>query len=205
MRNSDDVLIIFVKNAEAGKVKTRLAKTVGNENALKVYKHLIQHTHDITARIPVDKWVFYSKTVEEFDLFEGRSYRKSRQVGEGLGDRMLAAFKEAFEAGYQRVSIIGSDCYDLNAEILTDAFRALHENEVVIGPAKDGGYYLLGMSELYADLFQNKKWSTEDVILDTMLDLKNLKLNYHLLPALSDVDHEKDLGPLRSLLDQADI
>ena len=203
MTTHQQVLLIFVKNPEAGKVKTRLAKTVGPENALTIYKHLLQHTHDVTEPLAAEKIVYYSRNVEEFDLFESHHFEKARQSGGDLGERMLNAFTNAFRAGYHRAVIIGSDCYELTTEILEQAYQALDESNVVVGPAKDGGYYLLGMQNLYPELFQNKKWSTEDVILDTLLDLKNLDLTYTMLPPLSDVDHEEDLGSLASLLQKS--
>ena len=117
-----------------------------------------------------------------------------------LGERMERAFGQAFAQDYDKVIIIGSDCIEISTEIIEDALKALDDHNVVIGPAHDGGYYLLGMDRHYPHLFKNKIWSTEDVFLDTLLDIKKLKLSYSLLPTLSDVDEEKDLGVLRKHL-----
>ncbi|MBI3518497.1 MAG: TIGR04282 family arsenosugar biosynthesis glycosyltransferase, partial [Bacteroidetes bacterium] len=115
------------------------------------------------------------------------------QNGKELGDKMGNAFVKAFNMKYKKVIIIGSDCLDLNENIISDAFKLLDEQEVVLGPARDGGYYLLGMRNYYPQLFKNKTWSSENVLLDTLLDLSNLNLSFKLLPTLSDIDVEKDL------------
>ena len=193
---SDNLLMIFVRNPELGKVKTRLAKTVGDEMALEVYLTLLEHTRKITEDLAADKMVFYNGYINEEDLFEQHKFDKALQNEGDLGHKMLKAFEYAFTLGYKHVSIIGSDCYELTTPVLTDAFENLKQEDVVIGPAKDGGYYLIGMNTLHHQLFENKRWSTENVILDTMLDLKELNLSYALLPTLSDVDHEEDLGDL---------
>lgn len=190
-------LIIFVKNPELGKVKTRLAATIGDEAALEVYLQLLEQTNRVTGVLPMEKVIYYSQRIDDYDLFQSHVYRKDVQEGDDLGDRMLNAFRKAFEDGHERVVIIGSDCYELTSEILLEAFSALDENDAVIGPAKDGGYYLLGMRSLHEAFFRNKKWSTENVILDTMLDIQQLSLSYHLLPTLSDVDHEEDLNSIK--------
>ena len=118
-------------------------------------------------------------------------FQKHQQVGEDLGIRMLHAFKNGFKAGYEKVMIIGSDLYDLTAETIENAFIALENNEVVIGPAEDGGYYLLGMNSLEEKVFKNKDWGTETVRKDTLEDLKDKKV--FLLGELNDVDVFEDI------------
>ena len=106
---------------------------------------------------------------------------------------MATAFKELFDLNYDSVCIIGSDCYELNSEIIEEAFQKLEKNDAVIGPTFDGGYYLLGMKALHPEIFQNKNWSTETVYSDTITDFKKLSLTYSNLVKLSDIDEEKDL------------
>jgi len=194
--NHDSLLMVFAKNPEIGKVKTRLAKTIGDEKALMIYLKLLEHTYAIADKVFADKAVFYSEKVQEFDILDYYKFPKFLQKGENLGDRMDRAFGQAFGQHYEKVIIIGSDCYELTSEIIEDALVALDNHNVVVGPAHDGGYYLLGMDRHYSHLFRNKVWSSENVLLDTILDLKKLKLSYSLLPTLSDVDEEKDLGAL---------
>jgi len=187
------LLLLFVRNPELGKVKTRLAASVGPETALEVYLHLLQHTKQVTQDLPVEKLVYYAGGVQEQDVCHNSRYKKREQAEGDLGARMQAAFADAFLEGYTSVVIIGSDCLQLTPEIIMRAYKELETHEVVIGPALDGGYYLLGMNCLYPQLFQNKHWSTERVFAETIQDLQQLHLSYALLPRLSDVDQVEDL------------
>ena len=186
-----NLLLVFTRNPELGKVKTRLAKTVGNATALKIYTFLLKRTRDIVVKVSADKAVYYSVKVRENDIWDASIFQKHQQVGEDLGIRMLHAFKNGFKAGYEKVMIIGSDLYDLTAETIENAFIALENNEVVIGPAEDGGYYLLGMNSLEEKVFKNKDWGTETVRKDTLEDLKDKKV--FLLGELNDVDVFEDI------------
>ena len=185
------LLLVFTRNPELGKVKTRLAKKVGAETALKIYTFLLERTRDIAAKVASDKAVYYSVKIRENDIWDATIFQKHQQFGEDLGLRMLHAFKNGFETGYEKVLIIGSDLYDLTAEIIENAFKALDNNEVVIGPAEDGGYYLLGMNSLEEKVFKNKDWGTETVRKDTLEDLKDKKV--FLLGELNDVDVFEDI------------
>jgi rSAM/selenodomain-associated transferase 1 len=185
------LLLVFTRNPELGKVKTRLAKKVGAETALKIYTFLLERTRDIAAKVASDKAVYYSVKIRENDIWDATIFQKHQQFGEDLGLRMLHAFKNGFKAGYEKVMIIGSDLYDLTAETIENAFIALENNEVVIGPAEDGGYYLLGMNSLEEKVFKNKDWGTETVRKDTLEDLKDKKV--FLLGELNDVDVFEDI------------
>ena len=186
-----DLLIIFTRNPELGKCKTRLAVTVGDEAALEVYLFLLKHTISITEDLPVIKQVHYSIKVRENDLWNEATFIKKQQIGDDLGIRMHRAFQQGFEDGYKRIIIIGSDMFDLDQQGLEEAFSALNTNDFVIGPAEDGGYYLLGMRSLKAELFQNKNWGTSSVLKDTLSNLKNEKL--HLLQQKNDIDRYEDI------------
>ena len=186
-----NLLLVFTRNPELGKVKTRLAKTVGNATALKIYIFLLERTRDIAVKVAADKAVYYSVKIRENDIWDASIFQKHQQVGEDLGIRMLHAFKNGFKAGYEKVMIIGSDLYDLTAETIENAFSVLEKNEVVIGPAEDGGYYLLGMNSLEEKIFKNKDWGTETVRKDTLEDLKDKKV--FLLGELNDVDVFEDI------------
>ena len=188
---SKNLLLVFTRNPALGKVKTRLAKTVGDKTALEIYTFLLERTRDIATKVSADKAIYYSVKVRENDIWDASIFQKHQQVGEDLGIRMLHAFKNGFKAGYEKVMIIGSDLYDLTAETIENAFIALENNEVVIGPAEDGGYYLLGMNSLEEKVFKNKDWGTETVRKDTLEDLKDKKL--FLLGELNDVDVFEDI------------
>lgn len=189
-----DRLIVFAKNPVLGKVKTRLAATVGNKKALEVYRKLLLHTRLIITPF-IGKTIFYfTDTLEEE---EGWSQFDQRlQQGATLGVRMSNAFNEAFEEGTNKVIIIGTDCYDISSTIIAEAFDTLNDNDVVIGPAEDGGYYLLGMKKFHPDFFKNKRWSTETVFIDTLEEVKKLGLKHKNLQTLMDIDTEKELVKL---------
>lgn len=189
---NQSALIIFVRNPELGKVKTRIAETAGNEKALCIYTTLLQHTVLITQLLHADKFVFYADYLNENDGWNNDNYRKRVQQGNSLGDKMNHAFESVFTEGYTAVCIIGSDCISLSKEIIENAFHQLEGADVVIGPSTDGGYYLLGMKQLHKTLFENKQWSTNEILPSTISSLKQLSLSYRLLQRLTDIDTEED-------------
>jgi uncharacterized protein len=188
-----NLLILFYRNPELGKVKTRLAKTLGDEKALAIYLRLAAHTREITQDLPYNKVVYYSHFADTEDAWANFIFQKKVQQGNDLGEKMQNAFAEGFKNGYTSICIIGTDCLELTSKIIKQAFDQLETHDTVIGPAKDGGYYLLGMKKLIPELFQNKNWSTDTVAKDTINDFKRLELSFAQLPALTDVDEEKDL------------
>lgn len=188
-----NALIIFVRKPELGKVKTRLAATVGNTRALHIYRQLLRHTFEVTKPVAADKFVYYADDIEADDLWSTGNYFKKLQVAADLGTKMKAAFTELFTEGYENVAIIGSDCFELTTPIIEQAFNALAKNDVVIGPATDGGYYLLGMKKMWSPVFADKQWSTGSVFKDTVADIKNAGCAYATLPLLTDVDEAYDL------------
>lgn len=192
--------MMFVRNPQYGKVKTRLAKTVGNERALEVYLTLLAYTVSVTVHGEYDKAVFFSDELEHDEMWTKEGFARDIQKGNDLGERMTNAFSKAFSLGYKRVIIIGSDCPELSLDIINKGFQSLEEYDTVIGPARDGGYYLLGMRKFYPFIFSNQQWSTENVFLDTILHLQRNKLTYSLLDTLSDVDEEKDLKLLDKIM-----
>lgn len=197
-----EALIIFVKNAELGKVKTRLAKDVGDEKALEIYLELLLHTKSVTADLPQDKYVFYSSFMPDNDLFTPGGYILKLQKGADLGERMSNAFEEILGLGYERVVIIGSDCLELEPIFLEKAFECLDFRDFIIGPARDGGYYLLGMKAFDAGVFKNIEWSTNSVYKKTIDYIERQNKDFHRLPPLSDVDTVEDLGRLKRILIQ---
>lgn len=192
-------LIIFVRNPVHGKVKTRLAKDIGDSKALEIYNLLLQHTFEITKRLACQKFVFYADEIAQNDLWSGGDFEKRLQTGNDLGERMQNAMNELFLEGFSQVIIIGSDCFELNANILEEAISQLKQKDTVLGPAQDGGYYLLGLKTLIPELFVNKKWSTNEVAKETITDFIRLNKTYHLLPKLNDIDDASDLRYFRNI------
>ncbi len=185
-------IIIFQKNAELGKVKTRLAASVGDHQALEIYKTLIYHTYLQIQSIDAEKLVYFSEYVEpDFKKNENLIHFFIQSKGD-LGEKMSNAFRNQFEKGFDKLLIIGTDCPEITSEIVDKAFLHLENSEVVIGPAKDGGYYLLGMNRFIPGIFKNIKWSSDQVLKSTKLFLESNKINHSFLPILSDVDHLED-------------
>ena len=194
-------LIVFARNPRLGKIKTRLAKSIGNKNALKVYLHLLEHTAQVLGELKCVKHIYYDSFIEKDDIFNEKDFNKNIQVGDDLGIKMYNSLKDVFGQWAEKVLIIGTDCFELKASVIDKAFEALDNNDVVIGPAKDGGYYLLGLKQLKKEYFTNKLWSKENVFLDTLLDFKRLNMTYFVLEQLNDVDVKDDLGNLIKLIE----
>lgn len=188
---SKKALMIFTRNPELGKCKTRLAKTIGDDSALDIYKYLLNHTAKIASNVSADRYVFYSETIITDDSWDKNVFRKKLQFGHDLGTKMENAFFDKFQLDYEKVVIIGSDLLDLNAELIETAFEYLDVNDVVIGPATDGGYYLLGMKKLHPGIFKNKDWGTATVREKTLNDLKEMQVA--LLKELNDIDTFEDM------------
>lgn len=184
------LLLVFCKNPRLGKVKTRLAKTIGGEKALLIYKELLKKTASVLKELEVDIHLYYSDEIEENDLFSAMANQKKKQAGEQLGERMANAFQESF-ISYDKVVIIGTDLWTLEAQDIHNAFQALEKQAAVIGPSKDGGYYLLGLNQFFPELFKQKEWGTDKVLSSTLADLNHI--NYHLLKEKNDVDTFSDL------------
>lgn len=205
LKNSENekALIIFIKNPLLGKVKTRLAATIGNEKALEVYQHLLKHTRNITENLDAEKYVFYSDFIDETDEWKNEVYQKKIQNSDSdLGVKMASAFSEMIENGHEKVLIIGSDCLELTQDILGSSFAKLVENEVVIGKAVDGGYYMIGfdfrkignrVDKVLNQVFLGKQWSHADVAKEAIESFRKLNLSFAEIPTLNDIDEEKDL------------
>ena len=186
-----NLLIIFTRNQVLGKVKTRLAKTVGDKTALDIYHFLLQKTKEVTKKISCDKKVYYSEKIIKDDLLDQSIYQKREQYGNDLGEKMKNAINDGFKNNYEKIIVIGSDLFDLEPSHINEAFKKLNHNNVVIGPALDGGYYLIGLKKLHPKIFQNKNWGTSSVRKETLKNLE--KVDVHLLPMLNDVDVIEDI------------
>lgn len=189
----EKALLIFAKNEVSGKVKTRLAAATGAEAALRVYHELLDYTAGITKKLPVDKFVFCPDYKAANDVWEDRFFQKEIQQGSDLGVRMLQAFRFAFDEGYRQAVLIGTDCPELTGAMVQKAFEALNHADLTIGPAKDGGYYLIGMKQAQAAVFEKINWSTKSVLSETIASANANQLSCFLLETLQDVDEISDL------------
>jgi len=193
MNSERRLLVILTKNPEAGHVKTRLAQTIGDDKAIEIYEILRHHTACVAEQIDADRMVFYSRFIPDSDLFITDHFSVRKQEGDDLGERMLHAIKSGFGCGYRHVVLIGTDCYELKPAILEKAFSALDGSEAVIGPATDGGFYLIGMNKAIPELFLDRQWSTPEVLQKSIAILQQLDTTCEILPELSDIDTFDDL------------
>lgn len=193
-------VLYFVKYPEPGKVKTRLAKTLGFEKAAQIYRQLAEmnlriltplHKPDTLNVIivfdPADRY-------EEMRAWLSAQYDYLPQKGADLGDRLRNAFRHAFKEGFHKVIAMGSDMLCLSPDLILQAFRRLDQDDVVIGPSRDGGYYLLGLLKETPSLFQNIPWSTSSVLTSTLAFIQEQRLSYSLLEELEDVDQVENLS-----------
>ena len=185
-----ELVLVFQKNAILGKVKTRLASGMGELRALEIYRHLIQLTYSALEDVPVPVWTYFSDYIPESTH---PSVEKSLvQEGQDLGERMANAFARSFESGMEKVVLIGTDCPTLQSNHLNEAFEALNYSDLVVGPATDGGYYLIGMNRRADYLFEGITWSTSQVLSETLNVASQHGLTTTLLCELDDIDTQED-------------
>jgi hypothetical protein len=193
-------IIVFQKFPEPGKVKTRLASSIGAEKATRIYTYLLAYTHDLLKSTSSDILVFHEGPIDQKDYPE-ENYTFYPQEGVDLGEKMYNAFTRASEDGFKKVLIIGTDCHELKYGHLEEAFNALEDHDLILGPAFDGGYYLIGLRKADRRLFENIQWSTSTVFSKTMERAEEAKLKTYLLEKLNDIDEYQDLNDsLKKLL-----
>jgi rSAM/selenodomain-associated transferase 1 len=185
-----EVVLVFQRNEVLGKVKTRLAAGVGEEQAMEIYRYLLNKTYLALKEITVPVTTYFSEFIPENPIHSAEN--KQVQVGGDLGERMRNAFVAHLESGMEKVVLIGTDCPSLEGTHLVQAFEALEHSELVLGPARDGGYYLIGMKRRADFLFEGITWSSELVLSQTLTLAAEQGLRSSLLPILEDIDSPED-------------
>ena len=192
-------LIIFTRYPEPGMTKTRLIPVLGLEGAADLHRQMIDYTLTWARQLKSNSGVSLEVRYEGGDERRVRQWLGwdipcSPQANGDLGARMAQAFNEAFSAGMGRVIIVGTDIPGLTGGLAKTAFEALTENDLVLGPAKDGGYYLIGLRKPIPQLFGGIPWGTGEVLPRTLGIAADLKLGVFLLEPLDDVDRPEDLA-----------
>lgn len=192
----------FAKTPRAGRVKTRLMPALGEQGALQMHKKLVRHTwqtlHDANLA-SVQLWVDAADENDFFMTLNPAVEKLHQQQGTDLGARMAHAIEQAL-AQFELVVVVGSDCPVLDEAYLAAAFEALKQGtEVVLGPASDGGYVLIGMRRFYAEVFCDINWGSGEVLAQTRVRLAQLGCSWHELPQRWDVDRPEDLQKLAGL------
>lgn len=185
-----EVILVFQKNEVLGKVKTRLAAGLGEKRALEIYRLLLDKTYFALSTISVPIWTYFSDFIPENPTYP--ACNRMLQVGQDLGERMKKAFAACFESGMVKIVLIGTDCPSLEGKHIIQAFEALDQSDLVLGPARDGGYYLIGMSRNADFLFEGISWSSELVLSQTLALAAAQGLQTSLLPVLEDIDTLED-------------
>lgn len=194
-----DRLFIFTRYPEPGKAKTRLIPALGAVAAAELHRQmtertltqvqLLQQSYPLT----VEVW-FAGGDLNQMQSWLGEALQYQPQPDGDLGHRMAQAFQSAFDQNIKAAVIIGTDCPELSAELLTKAFQALQQTDLVLGPANDGGYYLIGLRRFVPQLFQSIAWSTERVFQQTIDIANRLNVSHTCLPVLTDIDRPEDLS-----------
>lgn len=190
---SKNVLIIMTKNPVLGKCKTRLAKTIGDEKALAIYVQLLDYTAKFSKKVSADVFIYSTDRLTDKQRWESaKTYFRIQSKGD-LGDKMHNAIQDVLRAGYSKVIVVGSDCAEINSEDIEQAFQQLGTHDLTLGPALDGGYYLIGMKVVNPTLFKEITWSRASVFKETISKIESENLSYSLLEVKSDIDVEEDL------------
>ncbi|MGH7885994.1 MAG: TIGR04282 family arsenosugar biosynthesis glycosyltransferase [Thermodesulfobacteriota bacterium] len=197
---SENNLIIFLKYPEEGKVKTRLAKKIGEKKASKIYSIIAKYiVEKFSENQNYNTSIFFSprdKINEIKDWLDKSPVEYFPQTGTSLGDRISNAFEYIISRGGKNIVIIGTDCIEISREDIKSSFETLSSNlsQIVIGPAADGGYYLLGLNIFIKDIFENIDWSSEKVFNQTVDKFKKQKLRYSVGKKLNDIDEYEDIN-----------
>lgn len=190
------LLIIFLKYPQIGRVKTRLAKSIGDEKALAIYRHLVAHTLEVAA---LGEWNVQLHWAQEMDAYPGfETYDYTVQKGDDLGARMSHSIALGLESHDQAV-LIGSDIPGIHEDILAEAFDQLLTKDLVFGPAEDGGYYLVGARKHVPEVFNLEEWSHPKVLEQSMKRAQAEGCSLGLVDRLSDLDTVEDLKKLHDL------
>jgi uncharacterized protein len=199
----DSKIIIFTRYPEPGKTKTRLISALGPDGAATLYRRMAEHTVGVARELAQIRGVslevrYHGATKDLMSSWLGDDLDYREQTGHDLGARMSRAFEDAFDDGFTRVIIVGCDCPGISIGILDTALERLTEWDLVLGPANDGGYYLIGLREPHSELFRNVAWGTDRVLDQTVGIAHYLQLSVIFVSALDDVDRPQDLLKLES-------
>ena len=177
-------LIIFLRYPEKGKVKTRIAQSLGEDEALSAYERLTNITLQLAEKLDLPVYLFYDGRIPEK---RNQKFFYKNQIPGNLGEKMLSAFEFVLGKHIKAV-IIGSDCPEISPEDIVFSFQQLDKYDTVLGPSEDGGYYLLGIKKINPLLFDQIEWGTQNVLQQTLEKIRNLKMSNYLLQTLEDID-----------------
>ena len=202
MSSLEDLVILFTRYPYPGKCKKRLIPAFGNAGAANILKQLVEYSittlntfSSLHANTPYHIYYYGASTSDMEQWLGEKSYTK--QQGNNIGERMADALITELQTAKNCV-LIGSDCPEISPELLKEAFRALQQNDLILGPAYDGGYYLIGVKNsskatAIRQLFRDISWGSDRVLLETKQRADDLNFRVHLLQKLHDIDTPDDL------------
>ncbi len=186
-----NALIIFAKSPDINTVKTRLKGYIPDTERLSLYIRLMDNTINVSGKVKdVTAFIAYTPQGEYFKKYDLPIFP---QKGIDLGNRMYNAFKHVFSSGYRKAVIIGTDIPEINDNIISDAFILLDNFDIVLGPAKDGGYYLIGMKKAEKNIFKSIRWSTDKVLKETLNKIEEVGMTVSYVKTLRDIDRVEDI------------
>ena len=190
--------MVFLRYPEPGKTKTRLIPELGADGAAELAQELAEHALDVAEILATEEGIEISIWYTGCNESQARKiapgdHSYHEQSGADLGSRMSTAFQKTFDDGCEQAVLIGTDCPELDELVINEAFDALAEADVAIGPATDGGYYLIALQAPAPELFTNKRWGSTEVLEATVNSAEDLGLSVDALPMLWDVDRPEDL------------
>ena len=199
----EEAIFLFLRYPEPGQAKTRLIPELGAERAAEVYRRMAEQVAGVVRRFDrpgLLRVAYFSPADKAREIGEwiGDDFHLVPQPNGDLGRRLEDAFVAGFRKGARRIVAIGTDCVELTDEILSEAFEALYLADAAIGPALDGGYYLVGLNRPCHSLFRGIPWSSDRTLRETLARLRGCGLNVRLLPPLTDIDSPEDLKADRS-------
>ena len=199
-------LIIFTRFPVPGRAKTRLIPVLGKEGAADLQRRMTEQTLETAEKLANNEQLrleihYADGSPEQMRKWLGQNRIYCEQTSGDLGKKLSRAFTKAFHEGYQQVMIIGADCPTVSTRILATGFSKLCDHDLVLGPATDGGYYLIGLRQPYPELFITRSWGSNLLLAETVDVAKNLALKLYLLEELTDVDRPEDLKDLGNYSD----
>lgn len=188
-----DRIGIFARHPVAGLVKTRLSPALPALLAARLYEAMLADTLEATHAVAAERWLWWA---DEGAMDQSPGLVEQQQLGDDLGERLAFAMAEMRMHASDRAVLVGSDCPAVTGALLSTAFAALRQADVVLGPARDGGYWLVGARRPCPAIFAGIKWSGEDVLARTRKRAAAAGLSVHLLPMLADLDTPADVAAL---------
>ena len=201
VNTSQNCLILFAKSPQQGKVKTRLEADLGKAATLQFYLSLLQKQVSLVESCSFATHSLWVDGQDQHQVFGSLAGKGHQQQGCNLGERMENALKSEL-LQFERVVLIGVDCPEMNISYIRSAFQSLKEKDVVLGPARDGGYVMIGFKNNVADIFDDIPWGTDQVLDSTLNKIEHLKLECCLLETLDDIDTVEDLEKFPELYPQ---